>query len=71
MQFHASKLKFDVERREKRITDLTTELEVLRKARQGLEVTFTVRIEWIIALVSNILTAYTDFQGARIHRGRL
>lgn len=43
MHFYASKLKYDVERREKRITDLTAELEVLRKGKQNLEAIFTVR----------------------------
>lgn len=50
MQFHVSKLRFDVERREKRISDLTAELEALRKERQDLEAIFTVRTEWITVL---------------------
>ena len=61
MQYHLSKLTFDVERREKRITDLTTELEVLRKERQDLEAIFMVRIERIIVLAFRILMAHADF----------
>ena len=71
MKFHLSKLKFDVERREKRVTDLTAELEVVRKERQDLEAIFTVRTERDIVLVSRILMVHLDFQGARVHRGHL
>lgn len=56
MLHHASKLQFDLERREKRITDVTAELEVLRKERQDLEVTITVCTKRVIILVSEILT---------------
>lgn len=38
---HVSKLQFDLERRNKKITELTAELEVLRKERQDLETAFT------------------------------
>lgn len=51
MLFHLSKLKFDVERREKKIADLTAELEMLRKDRQDLEAIFTVRTGLIVVLV--------------------
>ena len=56
MLHHTSKLQFDLERREKRITDVTAELEVLRKERQDLEVTITVCTKRVIILVSEILT---------------
>lgn len=65
MLHHASKLQFDLERREKRITDVTAELEVLRKERQDLEVTITVCTKRVIILVSEILTQWIGFQGPR------
>ena len=68
---HASKLEFDVKRREKKLLEMTAELEVLRKERQDLEVAFTVRTGTIFAFVSKILITDTDFQGARVRRGRL
>jgi len=40
---HASKLEFDVKRGEKKLSEMTAELEVLRKERHDLEVVFTVR----------------------------
>jgi hypothetical protein len=71
MLSHASKLESDVKRGEKKLQDMTAELEVLRKERQDLEVIFTVRTEMIIILVHGILTTYADFQAARVRRGRL
>lgn len=46
---HVSKLQFDLERRNKKIAELTAELEALRKERQDLETAFTVRIGRSIA----------------------
>lgn len=71
MLSHASKLESDVKRGEKKLSDMTAELEVLRKERQDLEVIFTVRTEMIIMLVHGILTTHADFQAARVRRGRL
>ena len=68
---HASKLEFDVKRGEKKLSEMTTELEVLRKERQELEVVFTVRAAMIIVLAFGILMECTDFQGARVFRGPL
>ena len=68
---HASKLEFDVKRGDKKLSEMTAELEVLRKERRELEVVFTVRPKTIIVLVVGILMECTDFQGARVFRGRL
>ena len=64
---HASKLEFDVKRGGKKLSDMTTELEVLRKERQELEVVFTVRAKTIIVLAFGILMECTDFQGTRVY----
>lgn len=40
---HASKLEYDVKCGEKKLSDMTAELEVLRKERRDLEAVFTVR----------------------------
>jgi len=58
---HASKLEFDVKRGEKKLSEMTAELEVLRKERQDLEVIFTVRTGVFIAFAFGILTACADF----------
>ena len=68
---HASKLEFDVKRGEKKLSEMTAELEILRKERQELEVVFTVRAKPIIILGFGDLMEHTDFQGTRICRGRL
>lgn len=53
---HVSKLQFDLERRNKKITELTAELEVLRKERQDLETAFTVSTDRSTAHSFEILT---------------
>jgi hypothetical protein len=63
---HASKLEFDVKRGEKKLSEMTTELEVLRRERQELEVIFTVRAKTVIVLTFGILMECTDFQRARV-----
>lgn len=50
-----------MKRGEKKLSEMTAELEVLRKERQDLEVIFTVRTEMIISLVFGILTTCADF----------
>lgn len=68
---HASELEFDVKCGKKKLSEMTAELEVLRKERQDLEVVFTVRTTMIIVLALGVLMAFPDFQGARVRRSRL
>lgn len=58
---HASKLEFDVKRGKDKLSEMTAELEVLRKERQELEFIFTVRTKPIIVFALGILMGCTDF----------
>ncbi|KAF9653827.1 BRE1-domain-containing protein [Thelephora ganbajun] len=66
---HASKLDFDVKRGEKKISELTAELEVLRKERQDLEVIFTTSKEQEFAEVVSRLKK-RDVDNARLREQR-
>ena len=68
---HASTLEADVKRGEKKLSEMTAELEVLRKERRDLEASFTVRTATNIVFPSRILMTCPEFQGARVRRGRL
>ena len=71
MKFHISKVNFDLEQKEKRMAELTAELEVLRKEKKDLEVVFIVRTQWFTVSIFEILKKFADLQGAGVHRGRL